>query len=191
MYNIRHSKGSFRSMHNFMSCIRYNKPLTITNIQLIITKIRVCMCHTGNVWSNMLIRTCIGEPSNRIYCWSITKGEVGRGLIPMTHKLRALLCRVFDVAASWHLICRDHLCCPPCFCCCCSSWCSAKRSSHYFHGKAGQGTCYNCCESYLSSLLFLCSICSEGMLCSICRGRVWGCRQQRCNSWNGLKRTPV
>jgi hypothetical protein len=23
---------------------------------------------------------------------------------------------------------------------------------------------------------------SEGTLCSICRGRVWGCRQQRCNS---------
>jgi hypothetical protein len=59
-------KGSFWSMQNFISCIRYNKSLTITNIQLIITKIRFSMCRTGNVWSNMLIRTCIREPSDRI-----------------------------------------------------------------------------------------------------------------------------
>jgi hypothetical protein len=70
-----------------MSCIGYNKSLTITNIQLIITEIRFCICHTGNVWSNMLIRTYVRKPSDKIFYQSITKGEVGRGLIPMMYKL--------------------------------------------------------------------------------------------------------
>jgi hypothetical protein len=61
---------------------------------LIITKIRFCMCHAGNIWSNMLIYPSIRKPSDKICCGSVTKREVGQGVITMVHKLGALLCRV-------------------------------------------------------------------------------------------------
>jgi hypothetical protein len=87
-------------MQNIMSCIWYNKSLTITNIQLIITEIRFCICHAGNVWTNMLIRTYVRKPSDKIFYQSITKREVGRGLIPKMYKLWTLLCRVPKSAAK-------------------------------------------------------------------------------------------
>jgi len=64
-----------------MGCIRYDKSLTITNMQLIITGIRFCKCHTGNIWSNVLICVGVRKPSDRICCGSVTKREVSPGVI--------------------------------------------------------------------------------------------------------------
>jgi len=188
-------------MQNFMSCIRYNKSLTITNIQLIITKIRFSMCRTSNVWSNMLIRTCIGEPSDRIWCWSITKREVGQGLIPMMNKLRALLCRVSDVAAKLASNLLRPLVLPFLF----LLLPIVVVVPGVLPGRAPIVSTIR-----LTMILFVISVrvtspassssfapmrrgviaikSNEGMMCSICKGRVWRCRQQRCGSWNRLKR---
>jgi len=77
-----------------MGCIRYDKSLTITNMQLIITGIRFCMCHTSNIWSNLLICVGVRKPSDRICCGRVTKREVSAGVITKVHKLGALLCGV-------------------------------------------------------------------------------------------------
>jgi len=79
-------------MQDIMGDVRYNKSLTITNMQLIITEIGFCVCHTGNIWSNVMIRTCVRKLSGRIFCQCNTKEEVGWGLIAMMGKLRTLLC---------------------------------------------------------------------------------------------------
>jgi len=98
-------------MQEIMWGIIDNKSLTITNMQLIITEIRFCVCLPLNVWSNMAIRTCVRKPSGRIFYWCSTKREVSRGVISMVNKLGTLLCGMaIDVAElafyllSWPLI---------------------------------------------------------------------------------------
>ena len=42
----------------------------------------------------MLICVSVRKPSDRICCGRVTKRKVGRGVITMAHKMRALLCGV-------------------------------------------------------------------------------------------------
>jgi hypothetical protein len=98
-------------MEDIMGGVRYNKSLTITNMQLIITEIGFCVCHIGNIWSNMVIRTYVRKPNGRIFNQCSIKGEVGRGLIAMMSKLGTQLCGMsIDVAElkfymlSWPLV---------------------------------------------------------------------------------------
>jgi len=102
-------------MQDILGGVRYNKALTITNMQLIITEIGFCESYR-NIWSNMVICTCVRKPSGRIFYRYSTKGEVGRGLIAMMGKLGTLLCGMsIDVVEltfylmSWPLV----WCCRP------------------------------------------------------------------------------
>ena len=167
-----------------MSCIRYNKSLTITNIQLIITKIRVCMCHTDNVWSNMLIHTCIGEPSDRFVVEASLKERLVEAWFLWCTSWEHCCAECPMLLQSWHLICRGHWCCPSCFCCCRSSCVlpggaptvSTVRLARVLVIIAARVTSPASFSSSAPMRRGAPAIkSSKGMLCSICRGRVWGC----------------
>jgi len=113
-------------MQDILGGVKYNKSFTITNMQLIITEIGFYVSYR-NIWSNMVIHTCVRKPSGRIFYRCSTKGEVGRGLIAMMGKLGTLLCGMYIyIWQSWHFICcrghwfgaADHWWC----CCHCSLW---------------------------------------------------------------------
>jgi len=151
----------------------------------------------------MLIRIRVRKPSDKICCWSIIKGEVGRSLIPMMHKLRTLLCRVSKDAAKlasnllWPLVL-------PC-------WLLLLLVAIIVTGillkeaptistvrltiilvvvtaRTSPPTSFSPTSMRRGVAAIKSSKCT---LCSIGRGRVWRCGQQWCNSWNGLKRAPM
>ena len=74
-----------------VSNIRNNKALTITNMQIIITKIRFWTSHTSKIRRYMMICTCIKKPSKKSSCEGIIKCEIGIGLERMSGQLRTLL----------------------------------------------------------------------------------------------------
>jgi len=63
-----------------VSNIGNNKDLTITNMQMIITKVKFWTRHIGKIWCYMMICTRIRKPSNRSSCRGIIKHEIDIGL---------------------------------------------------------------------------------------------------------------
>jgi len=74
-----------------VSNIWNNKALTITHMQMIITKVRFWTRHTRKIRRYMMISTCIRKPSNKSSCKGIIKYEIGIGLERMSSQPRALL----------------------------------------------------------------------------------------------------
>ena len=74
-----------------MNNIGNNKALTITYMEMIITKVRFWTHHTCKIWHYMMICTRINKPCDRRCCRGVIKCEMGIGLEMMTSQLRTLL----------------------------------------------------------------------------------------------------
>jgi len=74
-----------------VSDIWNNKALTITHMQMIITKVRFWTRYTGKIRRYMMICTCIRKSSNMSSCRGIIKYEIDIGLERMSSQLRTLL----------------------------------------------------------------------------------------------------
>jgi len=76
---------------NLESNIQNNKALTITNMQMTITKVRFLTRHTYKVRRYMMICICIRKPSNMSGYRGIIKCEIDISLERMSSQLRTLL----------------------------------------------------------------------------------------------------
>jgi len=74
-----------------MNNIGNNKVLTITYMEMIITKVRFWTRHTSKIWSYMMICTRIKKPCDRRRYRGIIKREIDIGLEMMISQLRTLL----------------------------------------------------------------------------------------------------
>ena len=79
-----------------MSNMWYVKTLTVTNMQMIITKIGYKIDQSCKIMCDVLIRAVVGEPS---HSRNIPNSKVSRGLLGTAAKLRTIGSCVTEIGA--------------------------------------------------------------------------------------------